>query len=95
MVSEYPVVDGKLSLQCYFRALDKCYQLYKDSFSLKHKSKQQKPSLNDFDYMVFHTPFCKIVQKSLGRLMLHDLLTLGDSIDAEVEQKYKELLKYK
>ena len=95
MVSEYPVVDGKLSLQCYFRALDKCYQLYKDSFSLKYKSKQQKPSLNDFDYMVFHTPFCKIVQKSLGRLMLHDLLTLGDSIDAEVEQKYKELLKYK
>lgn len=27
--SEYPVVDGKLSIQCYLGALDKCYQRYK------------------------------------------------------------------
>jgi hydroxymethylglutaryl-CoA synthase len=26
--SEYPVVDGKLSIQCYLSALDHCYQLY-------------------------------------------------------------------
>ena len=26
--SEYPVVDGKLSIQCYLGALDKCYRLY-------------------------------------------------------------------
>ena len=28
MSSEYPVVDGKLSIQCYLGALDKCYLLY-------------------------------------------------------------------
>jgi hydroxymethylglutaryl-CoA synthase len=28
LTSEYPVVDGKLSIQCYLSALDKCYQLY-------------------------------------------------------------------
>ena len=30
MVSEYPVVDGKLSIQCYLNALDKCYHIYKE-----------------------------------------------------------------
>lgn len=28
MSSEYPVVDGPLSIKCYLRALDKCYQLF-------------------------------------------------------------------
>lgn len=27
--SEYPVVDGKLSIQCYLGALDKCYARYR------------------------------------------------------------------
>lgn len=26
MSSEYPTVDGKLSIQCYLTALDRCYQ---------------------------------------------------------------------
>jgi hydroxymethylglutaryl-CoA synthase len=26
--SEYPIVDGKLSVQCYLSALDHCYQLF-------------------------------------------------------------------
>jgi hypothetical protein len=26
--SEYPTVDGKLSVQCYLSALDNCYQLF-------------------------------------------------------------------
>lgn len=30
MVSEYPVVDGKLSIQCYLSALDQCYSVYKN-----------------------------------------------------------------
>ena len=30
MVSEYPVVDGKLSIQCYLNALDKCYHVHKE-----------------------------------------------------------------
>lgn len=30
MVSEYPVVDGKLSIQCYLSALDRCYTVYRN-----------------------------------------------------------------
>lgn len=28
MESEYPVVDGKLTIQCYQQALDKCCDIY-------------------------------------------------------------------
>ena len=28
MASEYPVVDGSLTIQCYLRALDKCCNLF-------------------------------------------------------------------
>ena len=38
MVSEYPVVDGKLSIQCYISALDKCYHVYRQ----KAQSADQK-----------------------------------------------------
>ncbi len=34
MVSEYPVVDGKLSIQCYLNALDKCYDIYRQKAQL-------------------------------------------------------------
>lgn len=97
MVSEYPVVDGKLSVKCYFTALDKCYQLYKNSFQQKFKTSQN--TIEDFDYMIFHTPFCKIVQKSFGRLMLHDLLSmkaeLDDKIVIQANEKYKHILQYR
>lgn len=29
LASEYPLVDGKLSIQCYLRALDRCYAAYR------------------------------------------------------------------
>lgn len=32
-------------------------------------------TLDDVQYMIFHTPFCKMVQKSLARLMLSDFLS--------------------
>lgn len=64
--SEYPTVDGKLSIQCYLQALDKCYGLY--------KTKSGIPNLDAFDAVLFHTPFCKLVQKSLARLTLNDFI---------------------
>lgn len=30
MGSEYPVVDGKLSIECYLSALDRCYSVYRN-----------------------------------------------------------------
>lgn len=29
LMSEYPVVDGKLSIECYLSALDRCYSVYR------------------------------------------------------------------
>uniref|UniRef100_A0A8C3VKV7 Hydroxymethylglutaryl-CoA synthase n=1 Tax=Catagonus wagneri TaxID=51154 RepID=A0A8C3VKV7_9CETA len=78
--SEYPVVDGKLSIQCYLRALDRCYMLYRQKIEKQWKQAGiDRPfTLDDLQFMIFHTPFCKLVQKSLARLMLSDFL-LADS----------------
>nr|MBE5725920.1 HMG coenzyme A synthase [Cucujiformia] len=57
--SEYPVVDSKLSIECYLSAVDKCYQLYCRKAS---KVFNQKIDLNYFDSILFHTPYCKLVQ---------------------------------
>ena len=102
LVSQYPVVDGKLSIQCYLKALERCYQGY----LAKGASKQSKQvngfisttnaeseypaSLDDIDYMVFHSPVCKLTQKSLARLMFIDFLRdpSGKTLPG---QKYHEL----
>ncbi|KAF1581389.1 UNVERIFIED_CONTAM: Hydroxymethylglutaryl-CoA synthase, cytoplasmic, partial [Eudyptes pachyrhynchus] len=31
-------------------------------------------TLNDFGFMIFHSPYCKLVQKSVARLLLNDFL---------------------
>ncbi|XP_022661222.1 hydroxymethylglutaryl-CoA synthase 1-like isoform X2 [Varroa destructor] len=72
MQSEYPTVDGKLSVECYSRALDKCYQGYCRKFALINKGAQIR--LKDFDALIFHAPYGKLVQKSLARLVLNDFL---------------------
>jgi len=77
--SEYPEVDGPLSIECYLSALDICYDRYRSKFNRLKSSGQlgdtaSEFSLNNFDAIMFHTPFCKIVQKSLGRLVLSEYL---------------------
>ncbi|XP_044744674.1 hydroxymethylglutaryl-CoA synthase 1 [Coccinella septempunctata] len=83
--SEYPVVDSKLSIQCYLSALDKCYQTYCEKAS---KFFQKKIDLSFFDAILFHTPYCKLVQKSLARLYLNDFYLA--SLEQK-ELKYPEL----
>lgn len=68
--SEYPTVDGKLSIQCYLQALDNCYQLYCKKYSNLHSN---MTNVNSFDAFLFHSPYCKLVQKSLARLLLNDV----------------------
>lgn len=71
LASEFPFVDGKLSIKCYLSALDNCYNLF---------SKKQRKSDPDFkgllslDGMLFHSPYCKLVQKSLARVCFNDFL---------------------
>lgn len=79
LTSEYPVVDGKLSIQCYLSALDNCYQLYRKKY-LKANPGATKVGLGQFDALVFHTPYCKLVQKSLARIALNDFLLTDDDV---------------
>ncbi|RWS19715.1 hydroxymethylglutaryl-CoA synthase 1-like isoform X1, partial [Leptotrombidium deliense] len=72
--SEYPVVDGKLSVVCYTECVDKCYQLFREKFERNIQSSKGKPmSLNnDFDALLLHSPYCKLVQKSVARMLFNE-----------------------
>lgn len=67
--SEYPEVDGPLSNQCYTRAVDICYNRYMEKLNAKLGAPQ---TLDALDYVVFHCPYSKLVQKSFGRLQYND-----------------------
>jgi hydroxymethylglutaryl-CoA synthase len=75
LMSEYPVVDGKLSIQCYLSALDHCYQMF---CSKSQKHGEDRFGLNHLDAVLFHVPYCKLVQKSLARLMLNDFVRASE-----------------
>lgn len=86
MHSEYPTLDGKLSISCYLSALDGCYadlqkcaaralanaERYPEAHALLSRDRQT--FVDVFDHMAFHTPNCKLVSKSYGRLLYHDFL---------------------
>lgn len=74
---EYPVVNGAESLRCYLSALDKCYERLR----ARYEAQDDTARLGDegiFDYMAFHTPNCKLVAKSYGRLMYNDCVRARD-----------------
>ncbi|CAO2827206.1 unnamed protein product [Amaranthus hypochondriacus] len=83
LASEYPVVDGKLSQTCYLMAVDSCYKLLCNKYE-KFEGKQF--SVNDADYIVFHSPYNKLVQKSFARLMYNDFLRNASSIDEDAKE---------
>lgn len=123
MDSEYPLVDGQLSVVCYLNALDKCY----NQFKKKYKTLRKNNLLNDinnnnsdddmsetFAYdqdgfnlktatgFLFHSPYCKLVQKSFARLLWLDYLeaeaNMKKSLDKEEDElaeKIKGLGKYR
>lgn len=80
--SEYPEVDGPLSVTSYFWALDGSYSTYREKV---HKAKlaagtanghangKTDPkagfSIDTVDYTVFHSPYGKMVQKGHARLV--------------------------
>lgn len=82
--SEYPVVDGKLSIQCYLNALDKCYQQYGE----KASGSKRSYTIDDGDFYCFHSPFTRLVQKSFARLVLQDYFNDPNS---EMNGKYTGL----
>ncbi|XP_060847711.1 hydroxymethylglutaryl-CoA synthase 1-like [Rhopalosiphum padi] len=72
MCSEYPVVDGKLSVECYLNALDRCYESYLSK--CRDGGDDVRGGLDRFDSFVFHAPYCKLVRKSLARLCANDFV---------------------
>ncbi|GME64954.1 hydroxymethylglutaryl-synthase [Neofusicoccum parvum] len=88
--SEYPLIDGQYSIQCYTQAIDACYKHYhsrKDAMKtmlngswkdLGLAEGEVELPLDYFDYMVFHAPTCKLVEKSFARLMYNDFVENPD-----------------
>ncbi len=83
LTSEYPVVDGHYSVRCYTEALDNCYKAYnsreenlhpKNGVNGIHGAKEIESPLDRFDHVIFHSPTCKLVAKSYGRLLYNDYL---------------------
>ena len=82
-------MDGPLSNKCYLSSLDKCYQLYSKKAS---KRGTKNTTLSDFDALLFHTPYCKLVKKSVARLALNDFLRLPrDEVSNIVARSVAEL----
>lgn len=68
--SEYPEVDGPLSISTYIRALDGSYKTYRS----KVAKKGINFSLDSVAYPVFHSPYGKMVQKGHGRFLYNDFV---------------------
>lgn len=55
------------------RILTSC-SFFDEGFYCVSEGVERRCSLEDFGFMVFHSPYCKLVQKSLARLMLNDFM---------------------
>ena len=98
LTSEYPIVDGQYSIKCYTEAVDNCYRNYhtrkaalqKGQTNGVHDSDEAHTPLDNFDYIVFHAPTCKLVSKSYARMLYNDYLgspenPAFESVPAEVK----------
>ena len=88
LTSEYPLVDGHYSIKCYTEAVDACYKAYHQRKANLAKlmnghtngvhqddSTEPRTALDEFDFMSFHAPTCKLVSKSYARMLYNDYLT--------------------
>ncbi|KAE9550222.1 hypothetical protein FO519_006567 [Halicephalobus sp. NKZ332] len=85
IASEYPIVEGEESLNCYLSALDACYSVYKQK---TNKIIKENRSLTDFHSVLFHCPFYKLVQKAFARLVFTDYV--AGQINLPNEEKLEQ-----
>ncbi|RDA88992.1 hypothetical protein CP532_0621 [Ophiocordyceps camponoti-leonardi (nom. inval.)] len=78
---EYGLLDAHYSVLCYIKALDASYQKYCEREAKSSAADGEKPRLgiDRFDYIIFHAPTCKVVQKAYARLLYHDYLANPDA----------------
>ncbi|KAH6988906.1 hydroxymethylglutaryl-coenzyme A synthase C terminal-domain-containing protein [Ilyonectria sp. MPI-CAGE-AT-0026] len=95
LASEYPIVDGHYSVECYLRALDHCYTAYNKSLSLQQVENGDSiktTPVERFDYMAFHAPTCKLVAKSFARLYYNDFrANPSHQVFSEIHQEIRDL----
>jgi len=80
--SEYPEVDGPVSVVTYVAALDAAYSVFREKIGKaskrsqinNHISPDAPLSLEDVDYAIFHSPYGKQAVKGHARMMFNDFL---------------------
>lgn len=84
--SEYPQVDGPLTLYAYLGSIDNAYDTFRTKYGRMAEPKglptrscsSSDPrscfSLEDTDFAVLHSPYAKLVQKGFARLLYNDFL---------------------
>ncbi len=88
--SEYPEVDGPVSVVTYIAALDAAYSRFREKVARAARKAQlnghgngEVPeavfSLEDVDYAIFHSPYGKQAVKGHARLMYNDFLANPDA----------------
>ena len=104
LTSEYPIVDGHFSVTCYIEAVDACYKAYHKRQALLKSAANghangngtveasSKTPVDNFDYMSFHSPTCKLVSKSYARMLYNDYLSDPTSVAfAEVPSELRDM----
>lgn len=104
MYSEYPVVNGAETVDCFVRAIDSCYSLFRQRVEKRRRTVacstvgrhcneplQKFCVENDVDYCIFHSPFNKMVQRALARLVYNDFMDMKPHAD----QRFEEVEKYR
>ena len=90
--SEYPLVDGKKSISCYMEAVYNAYSVFRPKFARLNGLRESDVSVESFDGLVFHAPYCKIVSKALARIAFNDF---KNDPNPDYEVKYKGLEQYR
>ncbi|KAJ1735964.1 3-hydroxy-3-methylglutaryl coenzyme A synthase [Coemansia biformis] len=89
MSSEFPTVDGPLSVTSYVRAVDHSYTAYLDK--LEKVAAAEDPSLSDLDYVVFHSPYTKQVVKGFARMAYNDFVRTPDAAAFGEVQQFRDV----
>ncbi|WFD00485.1 hydroxymethylglutaryl-CoA synthase [Malassezia yamatoensis] len=82
LTSEYPTVDGPLTLQTYLGSVDLAYDAFRNKYNKLAEAKHLKLNksttsddsrahfgLDDVDFVAMHSPYAKLVQKGFARLV--------------------------
>jgi hydroxymethylglutaryl-CoA synthase len=88
--SEYPEVDGPVSVVTYIAALDAAYARFREKVAKANKRSQVTSvngeksekvafSVDDVDYALFHSPYGKQAVKGFARLTFNDFLSAPTS----------------